>query len=253
MIKYLLILLTFFSSEAYSQGFDWQVSTRHPYEITDLYIGVSSSFSYGAHTGDFPFLERDIVCCNYETGTGTGVQFGLASEYWYQNDLAFSVGLLYSNINSIYSTETTVLKKINPDLPAFNWITGYESDITLEYISIDMAVKKRIYNKLNLKAGVDLNFNIGSEELHKNVVIEPANIPFADGSFEKELTNGRVGDISTFLLGVSLGLSYDINLGVERYGEISLLTNYTVNSYINNNSWHSLQAKLTARAFLGIR
>lgn len=253
MTKYILIFIAVISTNLFSQGFDWQVSTRSPYNITDLYIGATASIGYGYHSGDFPFLEKDIVCCNYESGTGTGVQFGLAGEFWYKNDLAFSVGLLYTRVSSQFSTETTVKKKINPDLPEFNWITAYESDINLDYISLDFAVKKRIYDKLNIKAGVDLNFNFSSSETHKNLVIEPANIPFSDGTFEKVLSNGRIGDINTILLGLSLGLSYDVNLGVERYGEIAILSNYTVNSYIANNSWDNLQVKLKASAFLGIR
>lgn len=253
MIKYILIFITVISTNIFSQGFDWQISSRSPYEITDIYIGAAASIGYGSHTGNFPFLERDIVCCNYESGTGTGVQFGLASEYWYQNDLAFSVGLLYTKISSQFSAETTVKKRPNPNLPEFNWITAYESDISLDYVTFDLAVKKRIYDKINLKAGVDLNFNLSSSELHKNVVVEPANIPFSDGTFEKVLSNGRIGNINPFLLGVNLGLSYDINLGVERYGEIAVLSNYTINSYIANNPWHNLQVKLSARAFLGIR
>ncbi|MER3328612.1 MAG: outer membrane beta-barrel protein [Candidatus Kapaibacterium sp.] len=253
MIRLVLIIIFALPTLLVSQGFDWQVSSRHPYEITNKYIGAVGSLSYGYHTGNFPFLERDIVCCNYEEGDGFGVQFGLAGEYWYEHDLAFTASLLYSNINANFRTETFVVKKTNPDLPGFNWTTAYESDISLGYITIDMAVKKRIYNKLNLRAGVDINFNINSSETHRNIVVSPNNIPFSDGTFEKELTNGRIGELSSFVLGVSIGASYDIDLGIERYGEISAITNYTVNSYVEDNSWQNLQAKLMLKAYLGLR
>lgn len=253
MIKHIIIILILSASGLLSQGFDWQLSSRKPFDITNKYIGVTGSIAYGSHSGDFPFLENDVVCCNYESGSGTGVQIGLAGEYWYQNNIAFSSALLYTRIASKFSTETSVIKKTNPDLPGFNWVTAYESDISLDYITLDLAVKQRIYDKLNLKAGIDFNYNIGSSELHKNIVVEPANIPFSDGTFEKVLTNGRIGDLSKMVLGVSLGLSYDINLGIEKYGEISILSNYSVNSYISNYPWYNLQAKLSARAFLGVK
>jgi hypothetical protein len=237
----------------YSQGFDWQVSSRSPYEITNTYIGAVSSFSYSYHTGNFPFLEEDVICCTYEDGIGTDFQLGVTSEYWHQPDMAFTVGLLYSNVSTNFYTETTVTKKTNPDLPGFDWTTAYESDISLSYITLDLGVKNRIYSKLNLKAGVDLNFNIGSSESHLNSVVTPSNIPFSDGSFEKELINGRIKELSPIVLGISIGGSYDIDLGIERYGEISILTRYTVNSLISDDSWRNVQAKLMLKAFIGVK
>lgn len=253
MIRTILIFIFALPTLLLSQGFDWQVSSRRPYEITKKYIGAVGSLSYGYHTGSFPFLERDIVCCNYDEGDGLGVQFGLAGEFWYEHDLAFTASVLYSRISSNFRTETSVVKKTNPDLPGFNWTTAYESDISLGFITLDMAVKKRIYDKLSLKAGVDINFNINSSETHRNIVVSPANIPFSDGTFEKELSSGRIGELSNFALGVSIGASYDIDLGIERYGEVSLLTNYTVNSYVAINNWQNLQTKLMIKAYLGVR
>ncbi|PKL78077.1 MAG: hypothetical protein CVV25_12790 [Ignavibacteriae bacterium HGW-Ignavibacteriae-4] len=253
MIRLILIFFFVLPSFVLSQGFDWQVSSRQPYDITNKYIGAVGSLSYGYHTGSFPFLEKDIVCCNYDKGDGLGVQFGLAGEYWYEHDLAFTASVLYSQVSANFRTETSVIKKTNPDLPGFNWTTAYESDITLGFITLDMAVKKRIYNKLSLRAGVDINFNINSSEAHKNTVVSPKNVPFSDGTFEKELSNGRIGDLSSFVLGVNIGASYDINLGIEKYGEISAISNYTVNSYVSNNSWQNLQTKLMIKAYFGVR
>ena len=253
-MKYLIkIILFLLPAIIYSQGFDWQYSSRSPYEITDLYIGGVASFAYSYSTGNFPFLEEDVICCTYEDGIGTDFQLGITSEYWHEPEMAFSVSLLYSNVSSNFYTETTVIKKTNPGLPGFDWTTAYESDISLNYITLDMGVKNRIYKKFNLKAGVDLNFNIGSSETHINSVVTPSNIPFSDGSFEKELSDGRIKDLSPIVLGVSLGGSYDLDLGIERYGEVSFLTRYTVNSLLSDNSWRSIQAKLMLRAFLGIR
>ena len=253
MIRLILIFVFVLPSFVLSQGFDWQVSSRQPYDITNKYIGTVGSLSYGYHTGSFPFLEKDIVCCNYDKGDGLGVQFGLAGEYWYEHDLAFTASVLYSQVSANFRTETSVIKKTNPDLPGFNWTTAYESDNTLGFITLDMAVKKRIYNKLSLRAGVDINFNINSSEAHKNTVVSPKNVPFSDGTFEKELSNGRIGDLSSFVLGVNIGASYDINLGIEKYGEISAISNYTVNSYVSNNSWQNLQTKLMIKAYFGVR
>lgn len=253
MTKLILIVFMVIPVSLFSQGFDWQVSSRHPYNITNNYLGAVGGISYGYHSGNFPFLEGDITCCNYEKGDGLGIQLGITGEYWYEYDLAFSASLLYSQINSNFRTETSVIKKTNPDLPGFNWTTAYESDISLGYITLDMAVKKRIYDKLSLRAGVDINFNINSTESHRNLVVSPRNIPFSDGTFEKPLTAGRIGELSDFVLGVSIGTSYDFDLGIERYGELNLISDYTVNSYVANNSWQNLQTKLLIKVFLGIR
>lgn len=253
MIRIILIFIFALPSFLLSQGFDWQVSSRHPYDITSKYIGAVGSLSYGYHTGKFPFLEKDIVCCNYETGDGLGMQFGLTGEYWYEHDLAFTTSVLYSKVSANFRAETSVIKKTNPDLPGFNWTTAYESDISLGFITLDMAVKKRIYDKLSLRAGVDINFNINSSESHRNLVVSPKNIPFSDGTFEKALPDGKIGELSNFVLGLSIGASYDINMGIERYGEISAISNYTVNSYLANNTWQNLQTKIMLKAYLGIR
>lgn len=253
-MKYIItIFLLFSSSVAYSQGFDWQVSSRTPYQVTDIYIGAVASYSFAYHSGNFPFLEEDVICCTYESGIGSDFQLGVTSEYWHEPDMAFSVSLLYSDVSSNFYTETTVIKKTNPGLPGFDWTTAYESDISLSYITLDLGVKNRVYEKLNLKAGVDLNINIGSSESHNNSVVTPSNIPFTDGTFEKELSDGRIKELSAMVLGVSIGASYDVNLGIERYGEMSFLTRYTVNSLLAENSWRNIQAKLMIKAFLGIR
>lgn len=249
----IITLALLFPLSLFSQGFDWQVSSRTPYQITDKYIGLVGGLSYNYQDGDFPFLEKDIVCCNYKYGDGLGVEFGLAGEFWYEHNLAFSASMTYTIVNANFRTETTVPKKTSPDLPAFNWTTAYESAITLNYINLELGVKKRIYDKLNLKAGLDIYYHIKTTESHKNVVVAPSNVPFSDGEFEKTLSNGRVGHLSTSVFGANLGISYDINLGVERYGEISALGGYTINSVLQDGDWFNLQAKLIIKAYLGLR
>lgn len=253
MKRIILIFLLNLPIVVLSQGFDWQVSSRYPYDFTNKYIGAVAGLSYGKQIGNFPFLENEVVCCNYQDGTGLGVQFGLGGEYWYQNDLAFSSSLTYRVINANFRTETTVNRKTNPDLPGFNWTTAYESNISLSFVTLDLGLKKRIFNKLNAKAGIDLNFNVKSSEIHKNIVVEPKNVPFADGTFEKELPKGRIGELTPFVIGINLGLSYDFDLGIERYGELSAIGGYTLNSFLKDNSWHNLQIQLLLKAYMGVR
>ena len=104
MKKYFyLIILLFSLSNLKSQGFDWQYSVRLPQETPKLFLGLEGAFLRNSSTGEFPFVENRFTCCEFESGTGWGINLGLASEYWFRDLEALRIGLSYASFSGNFT------------------------------------------------------------------------------------------------------------------------------------------------------
>lgn len=237
-----------------AQGFDWQKTTRVPYEISKSYIGLNAAINADFHTGSFPFLENSLQCCEYESGAGNNFSIGLSGEYWYKSDFVFSPSLNINFLNSSFNSQNTIPRRIDPDLPPIQWTTEYESNINFTFINLDLLVRKRMLAEfLSLEGGISLNYLISESSEHINRVISPEELTFENGESEIVIENAELPELNSIIPDLKLGVGYDFDLGIENYLHLSILTTFNPTSFTSEYSWRRYSIGINAKYLFGIR
>lgn len=248
----LIFFISCFSLNA--QGFDWQKSTRLPYEITKQYIGLNIGLTNDFHIGSFPFLENSVQCCEYESGNGNSLLIGIAGEYWYKSDLVFSPSLNISYNTSSFNVQKTLPRRIDPDLPPVQWTTEYESNIDFLMINLDLLVRKRMISEfLSLEGGISLNYILSESSEHFNRVISPEELTFENGETEILIQDATLPELNSIIPDIKLGLGYDFDLGIENYLHISFITSVNPISFTDDYQWRRYNLGITAKYLFGFR
>lgn len=217
------------SSNIFAQGFDWQNNARLPMTFPDWYLGIVVQGNLSDHHGEVAFIEANTLCCPYDGGTGAKILFGVSAEKWTNGNFAGNVSLAFSYENIEFSAKESI-----PVEPGKFWDTEFVSAIAISTINLDMGIKYRLMEtKFSLGFGIDASLLIGNNQKHKEVSLSP-DYPFADGSFEFIITDGKLPDLNIFQIVPTANLSYDIDMGYPNYATISTGVNYPLFELADN-------------------
>lgn len=244
----LVIFLIFGSASLYSQGFDWQYSYREPAQGPDLFAGIVADFAYYDHSGEFFLFEDQTVCCPYKGGTGNGFRLGLKAEYWWQGDIAFNVSVSYVKAGGEFTTRQEY-PRINNIIQVVEF--AYNSD--LRYFDFEIASKKRLFDShFFAEAAFGFLFKISDNSTHLERVISPAELPFTDGSTEREFPYREISGLRGFNVIPAINIGYDLNLGSNLYASISTGLKFPVMSQTSKNSWLRWQTGISISISRGL-
>jgi len=235
-----LIILIFLNINiSFSQGFDWQTSGRMPYIIPNLYIGINTGYSFNNHSGEFNLKEDFVECCQFTSGTGTGYNFGLAGEYWYDGYTAFNLVVDFTNAGGDFTIQSVVPTREG------DFITEYGFNSSINYLNFEFGVKRRIYDT-HITYGGGLRFSalISSNSNYTEQAISN-NVPFE----KRTINNGTIQDLNSLLLSPVLFIGYDASLGIGYYASPHLSISYNINSVIEDESWRRFSISLGIRIF----
>ncbi len=229
LIKY-FILIVIFSGNLLSQGFDWQYDMRMPFKYPDLFISLSADYGLTSHSGDFGFLENEIKCCNFDSGTGNNITINIGAEYWYNGRNTIFADAGYSNISGDFSSRSSV-----PRTEDYNLITEYRYNSDLSFINLNIGSRHRIRNS-NFFAGAAINSAILFSKNHNfsEVKISPVTDPFRD----RTISEGEIKNLNNLFLNASVLIGYDINAGKSRYLSVYIKFNQQLNSFVDNEKWY---------------
>ncbi|MBX3044154.1 MAG: hypothetical protein KIT33_04235 [Candidatus Kapabacteria bacterium] len=222
----IIILLIINFQNIFAQGFDWQKGGRMPYQIPNLYAGISLKYSYNSHFGEFNFKENFIECCKFTEGSGSGFNLGLTTEYWYDSHTALMLDVNFSKINSEFAVRS-ILPTRGDD-----FITEYGFNSTLNMINIESGGRFRILNThfsiggvLRFSALVSSNSEYSEQAISQNVPFERRIIP-----------NGSISELNSIVISPVVTFAYDAQLGTGYYATPNISLSYTLNSIIQDES-----------------
>ncbi len=243
-----LILFVLFAGKLYSQGFNWQYSYREPTQGPNLFIGGVADYLYFDHTGEFFLFENETVCCPYKGGTGNGFRLGLKAEYWWQGNTAFNVSMSYVKAGGKF-TSLQEYPRINNIIQVVEF--AYNSD--LRYIEFDFAAKRRLFDS-HFYGEVALGFmyKVSDNSTHIERVVSPAELPFSDGSTEREFPYREISGLRKFNFLPAINIGYDLNLGDNLYASICTGIKIPIMSQSGNNSWNRWQTGVSVSVYWGI-
>lgn len=239
MSKLLFILIFVSSINLFSQGFDWQISPRYPIEIPNQFYGIGFDYSLASHSGNFNLVENQIPCCTFQEGSGTRYGTSLFYENWLNGTSSYNLSISYNYLKSNFEIKSVVPTREG------DFITRYDFDSKIHFVGIGGFFKKRIpkYN-VNLSGGFNLLLNISDSQTHTELGISN-NVPFR----ERNLSNGTINESNVLIIEPFVQFGTDLDLGIGMYASPNLRLGYTLNSYIQDDSWRSFTIGVNLRIY----
>lgn len=212
-----MVMCFVITAKMYSQGFDWQGSSRLPFQQSNKYFGVALNYNYTDYIGKLPLSENGIVAPDMDSGMSNSVAFGLCYEQWNKNnDIAYTLfaDVSYSNL-SFVSHDTVPLK---PDLFAY-----YDYLFNTHNVEISFATQVKwrpfysnhfyIAGKLQLGKSFLLSENTTEEIANKHEIPPFSTIP---PSYTREMQDIKY-NLNDWKASISLALGYDIDVSINQY------------------------------------
>lgn len=214
------IVLLFFvlcSFKSFSQGFDWQISPRLPFQIPQNYLGAVGSFSKIFYKGTLNLTEAFINCTKFETGEGKSYSFGISGEHWYTPHLSFFLEVKYFNADGkmlSLADSFPVLIKQNPAIVKVQ----NEMYLSYNYLVITFGGKIRLWES-NFFVGTTFDLALKTKTSYDvfEQVLSPPEYHFVDFKQRRKLFGGRISDLSFFSFSPKFVFGYDATLGIGLY------------------------------------
>jgi hypothetical protein len=128
---------------------------------------------------------------------------------------------------------------------------AYNSD--LRYLSFEAGAKRRLFDShLFTELTLAFMFKISDNSTHLERVVSPAELPFSDGSTEREFPYREISGLRSFNLVPSLSLGYDANLGNNLYAGISAGVKFPLMSQTSANNWIRWQTGINVSLHWGV-
>lgn len=228
---YSIILFVLLSLPSYSQGFNWQYDMRMPFEIPSYFINLSVNGGLINHSGEFGFIEKNITCCTFESGSGTNYALNIGGEYWYNGNTALIANIGFESVGGKFTKQNE-----SPRTDDYILITEFEYNNTLNLINIDIGGKYRIMKSHFFAGGyISPKFLISEDHNFKEKKISPMTDPFTD----REIPTASVEDLNMLLMNINLIAGYDFNMGKGKYFSVYMKFNQQILSYLSNESWYT--------------
>jgi len=235
-MRFKLIILCFIIawSNLNSQGFDWQYSSRLPFEPPNSFIGLDALGSYHIINGDFRICDNNIPCDTFSLGGGMAVSAGIKLEYWYSADIAFfsKLGLQYSKVNFINENLFYYMPEIGTKKLEYEYIRNElipELEFGVKYRL--RSVLPHLFTMFSIKTGYVVSSN---EELTLRKISEADWL--ADEIHFAGFEPLQLNQLTVYPV---LKLGYDVNLGLGSYASLYLEFGFPLQNRYSTGKWQS--------------
>lgn len=243
--KIIGILIFFYAATLLNaQGFDWQYSSRLPFESPKTFFGFTSGVDYNIHQSEFNFIENYIPCCIFQDGKGIGYFAGLQSEYWFAPISAAYISILYSYTPAKFIIESDPLPILNSD----DLRTEYELDEQLMNTSLELGVKLRLFNShFHISAGLRLNILIRNTGDYYERVLSHKDWYWD----ERKIVGAELPDVSSINVAPTLRFGYDASIGLGKYMVPEIIIGLPISNITTTQEWkrYFISASITVYPF----
>jgi len=228
-----------------SQGFDWQYSSRLPFNYPYLFAGLTGSVDMLQHNASLDLSEDNGDCCNFSSGTGIGTRIGLNSEYWLD-------GLWSANGNLTYLTQRGNFSADGYSLP-FSVFDGqgrvighdtvsFVNDMSsvINYVTIEFGAKRRLFGShLFAGASIEAGYQISNTVSQTERVVSPSYYKYNDGSQSRSLGAYEMSELSKFLFIPKLIVGYDLPIGLGLYTSPCVKIGLPLQNTAQTGNWNT--------------
>lgn len=227
----IIIFTLFISGKAFSQGMDWQFSSRMPSKSPIYFVGISGSFDYISHRSDFVIKENvnHAKTPEFDRGVGRGFNVNIHGEYWFKPELALFADLGFVNQPGTFFSGIETL----PISDTMNIRGKYGFDSEYKFIQLAVGAKRKILNS-NFYIGASLNFRIfiDSSMIETDILLSP---------IEKKvsLIDPEFPEIRALSIMPVIRTGYDFSVGAGRYADVYLSLGLPLMSMASSYEWRN--------------
>ncbi|MGQ9818461.1 MAG: hypothetical protein ACUVQ1_00835 [Candidatus Kapaibacteriales bacterium] len=235
-----------------SQGFDWQISPRLPFEIPRNYLGITGGYSKTFYNGSLILTESFVNCTKFETGEGRSYSFGFVGENWFTPYLSFGIEVKYSFSRGkmvAMADSFPVLIKLNPAIVKVE----NEMFLSYNYLVLTFGGKIRLWeSKFYIGTILDFDLKVKTNYEVFEQVLSPPEYHFVDFTQRRKLFGGKISDLSFFSLSPKLVFGYDATLGIGLYASPRLAIEFPFFNYSKEDRLRLLAFSFCINILYGI-
>ncbi len=245
------ILLIFFNFNCLlaQETYDETDSTEYSYDYEAELVKIEKKPKFGLfinyglnyYNTDFRELPTYPNCCsNFESGNGSGLEFGASAQFMINNLFSYGARLSLSNLSG-------ELQKNDPTPVIVNgqYTNGLsENNINIAYYLFTLnpffsykiePVSNYLYSYLGIKAGIPVSATFSQYEK----LVKPDEGTYSDGKRIRNVRSGDLPDKNSFMAAITLGLSYEFPLNKHNSLRIApeVYYNYWLTSPVNALDW----------------
>jgi len=154
IFKICIFFLIYSFNQLYSQGFDWQYSSRMPSAFPYLYLGIGAGLNSNMNISSINNIDNCVICGSFTGGTGSSQIFSFSAEYWISGLTA-----LIANINYNQNNLTMESQPYTVPTQTHNMISVYRLESEFSYLALDLGAKTRLFDT-HLFVGGSLSFGL---------------------------------------------------------------------------------------------
>lgn len=229
----LIIFVILCNSSMYSQGFDWQYSTRMPSSSPILFAGLGFDYAYNYNNANIEFFENQPVCCIFNNGNGNQYSISITGEYWHKADIAYFAKIGFSKNSAIFKKQDSVPRMTS------TFKTEYQFESTISYINLDLGIKYRLFNShFHTDASLLISFLVSNNNTFKEKVIDPNDYFNTDPpTQERIIAEGKISKLNKVLFIPQISIGYDFTFARGMYSTLFIRTGLPIMNTITNNQW----------------
>lgn len=212
-----------------------------------IYYGVYANYNFNSYVANFTQLDGFNTCCpGYRDGSGNGISFGLSGRFPITKTDYLGVRLGMNDFSGeLARAEQTYINLPNKG-KSLGEFTHY-IDATIKAITLEPYYSYNLFPKFYLNLGVQLSSIISGNHNSVEKITKPTNTgTFWDetknestNSRSRNKTSGEIPNLSSFDLGLTFGVNYELKMNKENTIRLipELSYRYGITSFVSDNDW----------------
>jgi hypothetical protein len=212
MQKFVFLFLIMFAAQilkAQEENYTFTENLRHE-KNDNVKLGFFGNYLSTTHDFKNKLLVSSVCCTSFDNLNGNGYSIGGLVTVPINNIMQFEGRAFYETIggfNNIYEN-ISVLIDGNP-------VEGrirHHLEMNLSSIGIQTYIGIVPIDNFRILAGLEFS-TLSKKDFESNEsIVEPVNSTFENGMRTRNIISGQIPDISSLILAINLGLSYDFSL-----------------------------------------
>lgn len=211
-------------------------------------MGVQFGAATYLHTGAIQQIERQVVCIDYNNGSGTGYYAGVIGEWWLDGDFSLLGSAAYQKVIANFTQQSASIP-----ISENNFLTTeYSLYAVLPTLSVAAAGKARLFEtKVWVLGGLTGNVIISKDVLSSETIISPTGRVFNDGK-QKRVFSDDFTSLRCLTVSPEFGLGYDASLGNGIYASPNLVITLPLMNNSSIANWRIWSLKAGVCIFYGL-
>ncbi|MDX9791514.1 MAG: OmpA family protein [Candidatus Kapabacteria bacterium] len=247
IFRFLIILVSVQTSILIAD--ETEVKDSVNYELKPKY-GLVGAYNFNLHSSSITNIKGFNSCCpEFTGGYGNGFYVGGLFEYPLNEEMELMLRISYNSYNGLLSESV--------NLPVYDAVTGGSITATIENrfdvqygtIGIEPMFSHKIKDNLFAHAGFRAGLLVDHNYSHIEEITNPKNRgTFSNGLQTWNVSSGEVPESNILLLGLQLGLSYNLPLNKNKslFLAPEIFYHLQFTPLIKEQSWNVHQFRLGA-------